>query len=450
MAKLKFFGGIDQIGGNKILLEEKGTRILLDFGQSFDFGTKYFTGWLSPRGINGLGDHFEFGLLPEISGLYAKDQLEKTGFPYCEPEISGIFLSHGHFDHVAHICFVDPKIPVYLGVGTKLFLESMEETSNFCDYKNHTYRTFRTGQKIKLDGLIIEPIHVDHSIPAAYGFIVRTKNSTIAYTGDLRLHGPRRDLTEEFIEKAKAAEPDALICEGTRMALKENRKNYSELHVEQRSNRIVSSTDKIVFVARYSRDLDRFRTFYNVARENKRKIVITPKSAYLLSKVTADEHLNLPDPMKDENVLVYFKRKRSGKYDDSDYSPWERPFMNKMVSCDFVHKKQGRLIMDLDFYQLAELIDIQPDAGGHFIHSMSEPFSEEDVEEEVLRNWLKHFGLKFHQLHASGHLNRDQINKLVNDVNAKQVFPVHTENAGLFRQTCKNIKLPKREREYKI
>jgi len=55
-----------------------------DFGQSFDFGTEYFTGWLSPRGINGLGDHFEFGLLPRISGLLRQDQLEKTGFPYCE------------------------------------------------------------------------------------------------------------------------------------------------------------------------------------------------------------------------------------------------------------------------------------------------------------------------------------------------------------------------------
>src|SRR4030043_1395526 len=254
MAKLRFYGGVDEIGGNKILVEEKGTRILLDFGQSFNFGADYFAGWLSPRAINGLGDHFEFGLLPRISGLYAANQLARTDFPYREPEIAAVFLSHGHFDHVAHICFVDPRIPVYLGVGTKLFLESMEETSNFCDYKDHTYRTFRTGQKIKLDGIVIEPVHVDHSIPAAYGFIVRTKNSTIAYTGDLRLHGPRRDLTEEFIEKAKAAEPDALICEGTRMALKENRKNYSELYVEQRSNRIVSSTDKIVFVAPYSRD----------------------------------------------------------------------------------------------------------------------------------------------------------------------------------------------------
>jgi len=147
MAKLTFYGGVNEIGGNKILLEEKGTKILFDFGQSFNFGADYFTGWLAPRSINGLCDHFEFGLLPKISGLYSKEQLAKTDFPYSEPEISAVFLSHGHFDHVAHICFVDPKIPVYLGAGTKLFMESMEETSSFCDYKVHNYRTFRTARK---------------------------------------------------------------------------------------------------------------------------------------------------------------------------------------------------------------------------------------------------------------------------------------------------------------
>jgi len=450
MVKLTFYGGVNEIGGNKILVEDKKTRIFFDFGQSFNFGAEYFTGWLSPRAINGLGDHFEFGLLPKIRGLYAKEQLAFTDFSYMEPEINAIFLSHAHFDHVTHICFVDPLIPVYLGVGTKLFLESMEETSSFCDYKEHEYRTFRTGKKIKTDDITVEPIHVDHSIPAAYGFIIHASDATIVYTGDLRVHGSRKDLTEEFRERAKKCEPDALICEGTRMTLKEKRKNRSESQVEQLSNRIVSSTDKIVFMTHYSRDMDRFRSFYNVAVKNGRKIVISPKTAYLLSKLIHDEHLDLPDPLKDEHVLVYYKRKKSGTYDDADYYIWERQFMDKMVTCEFVHKNQSRLIMDLDFYQFAELIDIKPTRGSHFIHSMSEPFSEEDIEDEVLHNWLDHFGMQFHQLHASGHLNREQIRSLVSDIGARKIFPVHTENSYLFKRISRNVQLIEREKGYRI
>ena len=52
MTSLTFYGGVNEIGGNKILLEEKGTRILLDFGQSFDFGAEYFRSWLSPFSLS--------------------------------------------------------------------------------------------------------------------------------------------------------------------------------------------------------------------------------------------------------------------------------------------------------------------------------------------------------------------------------------------------------------
>jgi ribonuclease J len=450
VVKLTFYGGVGEIGGNKILLQDRGTRVLFDFGQSFSFGSEYFTGWLCPRAINGLGDHFEFGLLPKIRGLYAKEQLAFTDLAYTGPEIDGIFVSHAHFDHVAHIFFVDPAIPVCLGVGTKLFLESMEETSSFCDYGQHEYRTFRTGEKIRMGDIVVEPVHVDHSIPAAYGFVVHASEGTVVYTGDLRMHGPRKDLSEEFVERAKLCEPDALICEGTRMALKDKRKNYSEAQVEQLSNKIVSSSSRMVFVTHYSRDMDRFRSFYNVAVKNDRDIVISPKTAYLLSKLICDEHLDLPDPLEDEHILVYYKRKKSGKYDDSDYYSWERQFMDKIVTCEFVRKNQGRLIMDLDFYQFAELIDIKPKRGSHFIHSMSEPFSEEDIEDEVLHNWLDHFGIQFHHLHASGHLNKEQIGSLVTKIDSKKVFPVHTENAHLFKQISRNVQMIKREKEYEI
>ena len=453
MANLTFYGGVNEIGGNKILLQDKKTKIFLDFGQSFTFGSDYFTNWLQPRNLNGLGDYFEFSLLPRISGLYSKEMLASTDVKYVEPEISCVFLSHAHFDHVEHIHFLDPNISICLGVGTKLFLESVEETGSFADYGEHPLcNKFRTGHKIKIDSLTVEPIAVDHSIPAAYGFLIHTSDGTIAYTGDLRRHGPRADLTENFIEKAREEKPDVLICEGTRMAVKEKRQNFSELQVKEKSNEIVASTNKAIFTMHAGRDIDRFRSIYEVAKENNRQFVITPKMAYLLTKLLDDKHLPVTNPMKDASIKVYYKKKKSGTYDDKDYFAWERPFMNKMVDCNYVRKNQHKLIMDMDFYQFAELIDIKPEAGSHLIHSMSESFCEEeiDIEEQVMHNWLNHFKIQFHQIHASGHMSKDQLVETVKEINPKKVFPVHTENQQLFKSSCNRVLLIEQGREYKL
>jgi ribonuclease J len=273
---------------------------------------------------------------------------------------------------------------------------------------------------------------VDHSIPAAYGFIIETSEGSVIYTGDVRKHGPKGDMTTEFAEAAYSSQPSAMICEGTRMVDEEKRKNYTEYQVKAESEKIVSATNRIVFVTRYSRDMDRFNTFFNVARSNDRRLIVSPKTAYLLSQLVEDKHLDLPDPLKDDDILVYFKRKKSGSFIEKDYYVWERAFMDKMVTHKFVHDHQDQLVMDLDFYQFAELVDIQPDPGGEFIHSMSEPFSEEDLEEKVMHNWLNHFGLRFHQLHASGHMNRAELTAMISHIRPRRVFPIHTENPQLF------------------
>ena len=450
MVSLTFYGGVNEIGGNKVLLEDDEVSVFFDFGQSFTFGADYFYSWLMPRALDGLADYFEFNLLPRLSGLYAKEMLAFADLPYAKPEIDAVFLSHAHFDHINHIQFLDPEIPVYLGVGTKLFLEVAEETSSFCNYRDHGYETFRTGGKVVLDDVMVEPIHVDHSIPAAYGFLIHTSEGTTVYTGDLRAHGPRKDMTEEFSGKAREAEPVAMICEGTRMVEEERRKNYSEQQVEDLAGKVISSTDKIVFVTRYSRDMDRFRSFYNIARRNNRKIVISPKAAHLLSKLLDDTRLVLPDPLEDDDILVYYKRKKTGEFNESDYYHWERQFMDKMVTYEFVHENQGNLVMDLDFYQFAELIDIRPDAGSDFIHSMSEPYSEEDIEKQVMHNWLDHFGIRFHQLHASGHMNKQELTEMIGRINPKRIFPVHTENPGLFEKVSKKTVIPSRGKRYTL
>ena len=451
MPTLTFYGGVAEIGGNKILLEDNDTRIFLDFGQSFTHGEDYFVEWLQPRGINGLGDYFEFCLLPKLKGVYSEAMLEDTDLEYTEPVIDAIFLSHAHFDHMDHIRFVDEAIPIYCGEATTKFIESMEETSPQANYGSHPYRTFRTGDGIKLGSITVEPIHVDHSIPGAYGFIIETSKGNIVYTGDLRLHGPMSDMTKEFIQKAKECKPIAMVSEGTRMAPEEKRDNYSEGKVLETSNRIVSDTNKLVVVTHYGRDIDRFMTFYHVANENKRKFIIPPKTAYLLDKLKDDPKLSVPDIKNDENIFVYYRRKKSGNFSEKDYYKWEREFMDKLVTHEYIHDNQGKVLLYLNFYQFAELIDIRPDPNSHFIHSMSEPFSEEDIEDEVTHNWLNHFKFEFHQIHASGHASKEELIEMITEINPDSLYPIHTEYPQMFKEFFGGkVISPKIQKRYKI
>ena len=67
--KIKILGGKNEIGGNKILVEHKGTKILLDFGMSFKQVGKFFSEFLQPRKCNSLTDFYEFKLLPRMKSI---------------------------------------------------------------------------------------------------------------------------------------------------------------------------------------------------------------------------------------------------------------------------------------------------------------------------------------------------------------------------------------------
>ncbi len=61
-----------------------------------------------------------------------------------------------------------------------------------------------------------------------------------------------------------------------------------------------------------------------------------------------------------------------------------------------------------------------------------------ELDYERLVNWLSHYGLPQYHVHVSGHMMPLQLKAALMKMNAKRIFPVHTENAELFKKFMGN------------
>jgi len=155
-AKLTFYGGVDEIGGNKILLQTEDGSVLLDFGRRMGEYGKFFSEFLVARSMNALRDMLRLEILPKIDGIYspylvdmtvlfesdqamkkvpldeALDYWKTTDVCPCNsehPAVDGVFVSHAHFDHIQDVSFLDPCIPVFCTDKTKVLAKAMTDVS---------------------------------------------------------------------------------------------------------------------------------------------------------------------------------------------------------------------------------------------------------------------------------------------------------------------------------
>ena len=470
MVKLIFYGGVNEIGGNKILLDDNGTKIFLDFGMSFNRRNMFFEEYLMPRSANGIGDFLTMKLIPYIKGVYRKDLLEHYGRKPEETDIQGVILSHAHADHANYISFLNKDIPVYCGETSKYLLEAIEEQTQRTiesevlsfkkrpiykkDYRNppikRQVKTFRTGDKIKIDSIEIEPVHVDHSVPGAYGFIIQTSEGSIVYTGDLRMHGTHSDMTEDFIKAASKEKPIAMITEGTRINIEKT--NESEEKVYKDSEKEIKENKKHTIVDFNFKDVDRFTTFYNIAKDLDKKLVISFKHACFLEKYHKDKKLKTPDS-RDKNILLLKPKRLTGTYIKEDYSDWyikKRLNYPNIITSEEISKKPNDYMIVLNFYYFNMFVDLKP-YDGKYIHSLSEPFNEEmEVSYDRMMNWINFFNMKFVQSHCSGHIIGSDLKKLIKNVNPKTLYPIHTEHPDLFKKLSMNVQIVEEGKQYKI
>ncbi len=412
------------MGGNKILVEDKDSRVLLDFGMSLtDRGRFFSEPFLSPRDERGL---LELGILPHVPGLYRGEE---------DIAADALVLSHAHIDHSMCISLLNRKIPVYCGETTKLILETlsaMRQPGFENDLTGINFNTFRTGDMIKLGALEVEPVHVDHSVPGSYGFLVHCSEGTIAYSGDFRAHGPRADMTGDFAKKAEEAEPRMFLCEGTNLVRGDLR---TEGEVLEKVDQVTKKTKGLVLSNFSTADIDRLKTFHEGARRNNRVLAVSLKQDYLLRAWLKDKNLKVPDVFNDPNIVVYQKSKKT-------YYNWEKEIlgMTSVKTSKDVKDMQEKVILGSTGYDMNEVLDIHPSPGGAFINSSSEPFNEEmELDHERFVNWLNHFGLPMYQIHSSGHMMPTDLRETIRTVRPETLVPIHTEQPELYGSFVKDL-----------
>jgi len=466
LTRIKFYGGVDEIGGNRILVEDKDTRIFLDFGMSFSKHGMFFEEYLKPRySCVGMKDLLELKLLHYMDGIYREDLLCLVGKkPHSEPYIDEVLLSHIHQDHSAYVSLLDERIRISCSETSLSYAKAMLEAGrrsletevyNFkkrplinrrCDATPRIFNIRETEKPFKIGSIEVRPFAVDHSVPGAMAFIIHTSDTNLAYTGDLRLHGIRGNLTQKFVDEAASEGVDVMLCEGTRI---DEEESGSEKLVGEGAHNVISKCEHLVVADFAYKDLDRFVTFYNLAKENNRKIVISKRHAYLLEELQKVPELEKSIPkINDESILIYIDRKDTGRFEKSDYDDWERKFLEvaNAVKADWIHKNQAEALVCLSFWDMNELIDIDPNPGSIYVHSTSEPHNEEQViDEQRLNNWIGFFGLKKHHFHCSGHADGKEIREMIQTINPKELMPIHTQQPGLFEKIHENVKRPKLE-----
>ncbi|WP_243138016.1 ribonuclease J [Heliorestis acidaminivorans] len=265
-------GGVGEVGKNMSVIEYGDDIIVIDAGVKFP-------------GEELLGIDL---VIPDIS--YLVQRVDK---------IRGIFLTHGHEDHIGALPFVlkQIQVPVY---GTKLTLGLVKN-------KLTEHGLIREAQlhEITADDVVnagpfqVEFFRVNHSIPDGIGIAIRTPVGLIVHSGDFKLdQTPVDDKVLEFNKLARYGDEGVMlfICDSTNV----ERQGYtpSERTVGDTFRAVFAKTDSRIIIATFASNVHRIQQVINTAAEFNRKVAVVGRSMVTVVDVSQQlGYLSIPKGM---------------------------------------------------------------------------------------------------------------------------------------------------------
>jgi len=265
-------GGLGEIGKNVTAIEYGEDIIIIDCGLKFPEEEM-------------LGIDF---VIPDVTYLVER-----------KDKIRGLFLTHGHEDHIGAIPLVLPRldVPIY-GAPLTLGLVENKMLDARTAYRPR-YNTVQPGDIVKAGAFEVGFINVSHSIPDSLALYVRTPLGIIVHSGDFKLDtSPIGGKPTDYSTLAELGKEGVLLLLSDSTNSEREGFTPSERTVGRTFEEIFRNhKDRRIVIATFASNLHRAQQVFNIAARFNRKVVLMGRS--MLAYVELARRLGYVDVPED-------------------------------------------------------------------------------------------------------------------------------------------------------
>ena len=268
--KVRFLGGVGEIGKNMTALEFGKDIIIIDAGLTFP-------------GDNMPGVDL---VIPDVTYLAQN-----------KARIRGIVITHGHEDHIGSLPYIMKELnaPIF---GTKLTLTLIENKLKESKLNDVSLNCIKPGSVIKLGCFSVEFINVNHSIAGAVGLSITTPVGVVFHSGDFKIdftpvNGEMMDLSR--ISEIGKKGVLLLMADSTNIEI--GGTTMSESVVKDTLDHVFADNiKKRIIIATFASNVHRLQQILDLAVKYKRKVAFSGRSMINIAEAAAKiGELKIPD-----------------------------------------------------------------------------------------------------------------------------------------------------------